>query len=127
MTRTHVSCISCCVYQRSDLESASAFLLFCNSFVRSISLRKPSFGLLTQIIPQVQVQERAIERMLDELTTQGTHDDRDNLTRSYHRRAAKALIDQIGATIADDKQDTAVKLIEKLRQRHNTFGRRWSA
>jgi hypothetical protein len=71
--------------------------------------------------------ERAIDRVLDELAIRSIHDDRDNLARSYHRQAAKSLIDQIGTAIADDEQDTAVELLKELRQRYNTFGRRWPA
>jgi hypothetical protein len=67
--------------------------------------------------------EKAIDKILDELAERDIHDYRDNLTRSYHRQAAKTLIDQIGTAIANNDQDTAVDLLNELRRRRNTFGR----
>ena len=71
--------------------------------------------------------EKAVDKVLDELAERRIYDYRDGLTRSYHRHAAKTLIDQIGAAIADDDQDTAAELLEVLRRRYNTFGQRWPA
>ncbi len=71
--------------------------------------------------------EKAVDKVLDDLAKEGFEDHPDNLTRSYHRHAAKTLIDQIGAAISDDDQDTAVELLRELRRRHNTFGHSWPA
>ena len=65
--------------------------------------------------------EKAIDKVLDELEMKGIYDDRDALTRSYHRHARKILIGQIGAAITNNDQDTAVELLRELRRRHNIF------
>ena len=71
--------------------------------------------------------EAAYEKTLDELQDEGIEDDRINLDRAYQRHTAKTLTNQIGQAISDNDQGRAVKLLEELRRRYNTFGRSWPA
>jgi len=90
--------------------------------------RLKAFAMINHLTQEENLSlEEAYEETLDQLQEEGIEDDRVNLDRAYQRYMAKKLINEIGQAISDNEQDKALKLLQELRRRHNTFGQHWTA